>query len=178
VENPLKIAEAHPVATGIGVFVVGLIILMMMKGGGSSGGSTDASLGAAYYGALAAQSHDSTELAIAQTGAVASTAQAQIGADAATHIQDTWAATNIANTISNNSAAMSMAPYASEAHLYDTLAEIANAPPITTTSSSQGFQALGFGFGGGTKTTTTANPNATAAENFLLSYANGNHAAH
>jgi hypothetical protein len=177
-ESPLKIIEAHPIAAGVGVFVVGIIILMMMKGGGSSGGSTDASLGQAYYAALAAQSSDSKDIQVAQISANAATNIAGIQTGGAVDIQHTWAATDVANTLSNNNAAMGLAPYATEAHLYDTLAEIASVPPITTTSSHGGLNLGLFSIGGGSSTSTVANPNATAAENFLLNYSNGNHAAH
>lgn len=162
--------KQHPVAIGVGVFVLGVGFLLL-RGSGGGGGSTDASLGAAYYQALSQQSQDSTALAIAQTNATASTAQTQIAADTYTSAQNTWAATNLATTQANNQAAIDMAPYATEQELIATLGSVASLPGQTTTKHSNGF----FGIGGGTSQVYTPNPAATSAAEQLSHLLSGFH---
>lgn len=171
--NIVGTIKDHPVEVGLGVFAVGFLLLMM-RGSGGSAQSSDGGLGAAYYGALAQQSQDSTALAITQSNNTAATAQTQIGADAYTSTQNTWASTTLAETNSNNQAAISMAPYATESQLIAALGEVAQTPPTVTTSKSNGF----FGIGGGTKTTVTPNPSATGAASALQSLINGFNAGH
>ena len=162
--------KQHPVAIGMGVFVLGVGFLLL-RGSGGSGGSTDASLGAAYYQALSSQSSNQTALAIAQTQATSSTAQTQIAADTYTSAQNTWAATSLATTQANNSAAVSMAPYATEQELIATLGSVASLPGSTTTKKSNGF----FGIGGGVSQTYTPNPAATSAASELSQLLSGFH---
>lgn len=175
----LEYAKSHPYVVGGGVFVLGALFLLSRGGGGSQqGGGTDAALGQAYYAALAAQSHDSAAVQVAQIQADSGTAQTQLTTGAATHIQDTWAATNLAENAQNNQAAIAMAPYATEQELIATLGQVAQLPgsTVTNTSHSSGF----FGIGGGSKTTTTyvPNPAAQGASNTLADLINSLYAAH
>lgn len=173
--DALGYVKSHPYLVGGGIFVVGLAFILMRSGsGGGQAGGTDAALGQAYYGALAAQSHDAAAVQLATIQSQGSVATTQIQADAATAIQTKWADTSVQQTTLNNQAAIAMAPYATENELIATLGQIAQLPPTVTTKSSSGF----FGIGGGSKQIVTPNPAATNASNILSSYINGLYAGH
>jgi hypothetical protein len=153
----LEYVKHHPYVIGAGVFGLGLLWLLS-RGSGSSG-ATDAGLAGAYYGAVAADRTAAMNQQIATTNANAAVALAGIQADAYTHVQDKWADTSLATTISNNEAASEVAPYALASQYIGTLGMVASAPPTVTTKSSSGF----LGIGASTKQVVTPNPNAAAA---------------
>jgi len=176
----LNIAEwvkEHPYTTGAIVLVGGLgIIFLLGNRGGSASGSGDAAT-SAYFQAEAAQGIAGDQLQATQIAAQASTAQALIAANANENINSTWATADVTQTENTNAAQVSLAPYAAEAGLAQALVGVANAPPLTTTSSGQSHSSGFFGIGAHTSNyntvTETANPAAVSAEQYLTNLLNG-----
>jgi len=158
--NPIEYAKSHPWIVGGVVFIIGLWWIMSR----SASAPSDGGLGAAYYGAVAADRTAVTQQIIAQTNANAAVNLAQIQAGAYTGVQTKWADTQLAMTQSNNAAKTATAPYALASEYIGALSYVASQPGTVTTKSSSGF----FGIGGGTKQTYTPNPNAAAASSALV----------
>ena len=178
----IEMAEKHPLATGAGVFVIGLIGLYLMgafkpAASGDASGSDPGAV-SAYFGAEAAQAESGNQLQETQILAQASTAQALANDNAAQNIQTTWANAGVSQTTSNNDAALSLAPYAAQASLASDLAAIAaSAPPTTTTTAkvSNGFGLFGLGASKSQTTTVSASPVSANISDELAGMLNGFH---
>ena len=179
VRGVVILAEKHPVIAGVSVFGVGLILLYMFGGLGKSSGSADggSSNASAFYAAESAQNVAGDQLQATQIGAQASTTQALASDAAGVTVQQTWAATDLAESNANNSTAITLAPFEVEGQLVNTLGAVAALPPVTTVSnaSNGGFSLFGLKLGGSNKTTTTTAPSpaATAAGQELSGLLNG-----
>ena len=180
--NPvIAFAEKHPVPTGIGVVVVGLIMIYVLTpkgGGGGTNTASDAAAASAYYAASSAQAQAGDAVQMAQIQANAATTIA-LGSDAASVTNNnTWSATNQAENADNNATAITLAPFAVQSQAVAALNTAAQAPNITTVthSTDNGF----FGIGGGSSNTTTVSPNPVAvnAIDELNTLINGFHPGH
>jgi hypothetical protein len=151
----------HPLWIAGGVFIVGLMFVLSRGGGGSGDGGMSA-----FYAAQAASKTSGNQVMLAQ---IAANAQTSIATSYFATQKDTnalWANTQLEQTKLKSAAAVQMAPYQAQAAYLQTVAQIANAPvqTQTTTKSSGGF----FGIGAKSKTSTTVIPN--PAWNYLASF--------
>lgn len=162
----------HPVMIVGGVLAL-YVAWNLLRGGGGGG---DTSGAAAFYQAQSADAISGNQLQATQIAAQAQTAQVLDTNAANVTIQGHWADTALAETTSNNQAAVSMAPYAVESNLISTLGQVASLPPTTTTKSS-GWNFLGIG-SQSTSTTVHQNPNAGAAGSALDQLATGLYPQH
>jgi hypothetical protein len=160
--HPIEFVKHNPVVGGLGVFAFGLAVLYFLGFFKSSSGATSGA--DAYYAATVADAQSGDALQAAYVNAAATTAQTQIAADAYTTTQTAWANTQQNINDSNNSTAVTLAPYASQAALISGLTEISGQTE-TVAKKSNGF----FGIGGGSKVTTTPTPLASSASDALSS---------
>lgn len=168
--NPVEYVKHNPVVGGLGVFVIGLGALYLL--GFFKSAPADNGAGA-YYAATVADAQSGNHLQETYVTAAAATAQAGIAADAYTHVQDTWAGTQLGINTSNNSTALALqsnqnatdlalAPYQTQQVLINNLGSVAGQTQ-TTSSGSSGF----FGIGASQRTTVAPTPLATSAGSAL-----------
>ena len=164
--------EAHPVEVGVGVFGVGLLFLFATGAFSGGGGGSQAAQGSdvsSYFAAEAAQGEAGDALQATQINAQASTTQALAADSAAQNIQSTWAATDLSETNSTNTANVQLAPFAAQVSIAGDVASaaVANSTPLTTTYQSSSANSGFFGIGASQSSTTgqkqTSNPVGAAA---------------
>jgi hypothetical protein len=171
--------KSHPWETGGLVFVIGVGAFFLLGRGGQSNaqGGPDANL-AAYLQAETAQNQSDNALTALQSQVSASTEQARIAANENISVNNTWAASDLAQTQANNAAG-------TQNKLIDYFGQLANnlGTVLTNSSSSSsgsggslGFNLFGLGFGGSTSSqsasshssqTLVANTQQAAAEHEL-----------
>jgi hypothetical protein len=163
-------AKAHPAIVIGGLVGIAALYWLLSRGNSSSTGQVaqaNATATSAYYAAESAQGTAGDQLAATAIAAQASTAQDQINANASVTNNNTWASTDLAETLSNNQTETTIAPAVLSAQtqqsLYSALQSVASLPPITTTSTSNNSGFLGIGASSSTSTNVTANPSATSA---------------
>jgi hypothetical protein len=173
--DPLKLAQQHPVETGLGVVAVGVLLwLMLGQGGGSSASSGQAQLASAYYGAQSADAQAGDAVQIATINAQAATTQALASDATQSGVNSTWASTDLAEVQSNNASAATLAPYAVQSQAVGALTSALQAPNVVSTKQTAGF----LGFGRGSSTTVSPNPIAINASAELAGLINGFNAGH
>jgi len=188
-ERIVSWAKAHPVEAGLAgvlAFVVLLYVLRAFGGGSQSSGGGGDPTAAAYYAAQATTAQSGDALQAVQIQAQAATAQDQINASASVLNNQNWAATDLAETQSNNAAALGVAkiqgyteikiaPYQLQQSLYNVLGAVASQPGSTVSQSDSGF----FGLGASSSTSYVPNPAAVMASGDLQSLiTNGLYAHH
>lgn len=159
--NVLQWAKDHPLLIAGGVFFVGLLLLMGRGSGGGDGGMS------AFYAAQAAQKQSGDAVMMAQ---IAANAQTTLGGryfDAQENINNKWADTQYATAQANNATAVQLAPYQAQAAFFRTVSDIANAPPITQTTTQTKQSSGFFGIGAKNKTTTSTQVLPNPAWGFL-----------
>jgi hypothetical protein len=134
-EKVLTWVKSHPWEAGGIVFLVGIVVLYVMgSGGGSSSTASgpDANL-SSYLAAETAQNQSDNALTAVQSQYQASTTQAGIAAAEQISVNNTWAASDLATTESNNTTS-------TENNLISQIGGVANQlGTVLTTSSGSGY---------------------------------------
>lgn len=170
--NIKEFFHKHPVESALLGGVAVIALYFALKPSGNSAANQEAALQNAYFQAEGIQAQSNAAVQVAGITTSAQTAQEQIAANASTTNATTYANADVAINASNNQAAVSALPYATETHLIDTLGAVASQTQTTTSShSSSGF--FGIGAGGGTTTTTTPTQAAQSAGEYLSELTNG-----
>jgi hypothetical protein len=166
----LEWAKSHPWEAGGLAFVVGIGFLILFRGGsGSQSSGPDASL-AAYLQAETAQSQYSDALSAVQSNNQAATQQAAIQAASQIDINNTWAASDLATTTSNNDTAI-------KSNLIDKIGAVANnlGTVLTSTtfansgsaSNSGGSSFLWGLFGSGPSSSSSGSASGSSSQSFV-----------
>lgn len=152
--NPaIKWAAEHPVPTGIGVVVVGLIILWALGafkgGGGASTVATGDTGSAAFFAAQAAQAQANDQVQLAQIVTGAATAQAGIASTTSITNNTTWANTQEQEAENDNQSELNLGELALDKQLNQQVSDNGQNQALLNVLNLGGLQAYEAGVSSG-----------------------------